>query len=101
MVNSIIDKAIAYDKQGLNKKQVDNAIICLKEFRTKFPFIENPASIATLKPDDVFKETSDEVGEFFHYLEYYFKPLGSLQFDTPAFTAILGCKLKISKTCFT
>ncbi len=76
MDNSIIDKAIAYDKQGLNKKQVDNAISCLKEFRTKFPFSENPASIATLKPDDIFKETSGEVGEFFHYLEYYFKPLG-------------------------
>jgi len=76
MDNSIIDKAIAYDRQGLNKKQVDNAISCLKEFRTKFSFTENPASIATLKPDDIFKETSGEVGELFHYLEYYFKPLG-------------------------
>ena len=76
MDNSIIDKATLYNKQGLNKKQVDNAISCLKEFRTKFPFTENPASIARLKPDDIFKETSGEVGEFFHYLEYYFKPLG-------------------------
>jgi hypothetical protein len=76
MVNSILDKAIAYDKQGLNKKQVDNAISCLKEFRAKFPFNENTASIVTLKPDDIFKEPSGEVGDFFHYLEYYFKPLG-------------------------
>jgi hypothetical protein len=76
MDNSIIDKAIAYDKNGVNKKQVDNAISCLKEFRAKFPFTENPSSITTLKPDDIFKEPSDEVGEFFHYLEYYFKPLG-------------------------
>ena len=76
MDNSIIDKATTYNKQGLNKKQVDNTISCLKDFRTKFSFTENPASIATLKPDDIFKETSDEVGEFFHYLEYYFKPLG-------------------------
>jgi hypothetical protein len=76
MGNSIIDKATSYNKQGLSKKQVDNAISCLKEFRTKFSFTENPASIAMLKPDDILKELSDEVGEFFHYLEYYFKPLG-------------------------
>ena len=42
MDNSIIDKATAYDKNGVNKKQVDNAISCLKEFRRKFPFTENP-----------------------------------------------------------
>jgi hypothetical protein len=76
MDNSIIDKATAYDKNGANKKQVDNAISCLNKFRAKFPFTEKPASIAKLTPDDIFKENSDEVGEFFHYLEYYFKPLG-------------------------
>ena len=76
MDNSIIDKATAYDKNGVNKKQVDNAISCLKEFRRKFPFTENPTSIATLKLDNIFNENSGEVGEFFHYLEYYFKPLG-------------------------
>ena len=74
--NSIIDKAIDYEKNGLNKKQVDNAINCIKEFRTRFPFTENPKLISMLKADDIFKETSDEVGEFFHYTEYYFKPLG-------------------------
>ena len=76
MDNSIIDKATAYDKNGVNKKQVDNAISCLKEFRKKVTFTENHASIATLTPDDIFNENSGEVGEFFHYLEYYFKPLG-------------------------
>ena len=76
MDNSIIDKATAFDKNGANKKQVDNAISCLNKFRVKFPFSENPASIATLKPDDIFNENSVEVGEFFHYLEFYFKPLG-------------------------
>jgi hypothetical protein len=76
MDSSVIDKATAFDKNGVNKKQVDNAISCLKEFRTKFPFTEDSKLIATLRPDDIFKEPSDEVGEFFHYLEYYFKPLG-------------------------
>jgi hypothetical protein len=78
MDNSILDKASSYDKNGLNKKEIDNAVGCLKEFRRKFPFAENPASIDTLKPDDVFNENSLEVGEFFHYLEHYFKPLGYL-----------------------
>jgi hypothetical protein len=76
MDNSIIDKATTYDTNGLNKKEVDNAVGCLKEFRRKFQFAENPASIDTLKPDDLFNENSGEVGEFFHYLEYYFRPLG-------------------------
>jgi hypothetical protein len=76
MDNSIIDKVTTFDKNGINKKQADNAISCLKELRTKFPFTENPKLIPMLRPDDIFKETSDEVGEFFHYLEYYFKPLG-------------------------
>jgi hypothetical protein len=76
MDTSIIDKATTFDTNGLNKKEVDNAVGCLKEFRRKFQFAENPASIDTLKPDDVFNETSGEVGEFFHYLEYYFRPLG-------------------------
>ena len=76
MDNSIIDKATAYDKNRVNKKQVDNAISYLKEFRTKFSSTENLTSIAMLKPDDIFKENTGEVGEFFHDLEYYFKPLG-------------------------
>ena len=76
MDSSIIDKTTAYDKNGVNKKQVDNAISSLKEVRKKFPFTENPSSIAKLSPDDILNENSGEVGEFFHYLEYYFKPLG-------------------------
>ena len=76
MDNSILDKANAFDKNGQNKREIDNAVGCLKEFRRKFPFAENPASIDTLKPDGIFNENSGEVDEFFHYLEYYFKPLG-------------------------
>jgi hypothetical protein len=73
-----MEKAATYEQNGLNKKEIDNAIDCLQVFRAKFPFAENPASIATLKPDDIFKETSDEAGEFFHYLDHYLKPLGHI-----------------------
>jgi len=65
MDSSIIDKTTAYDKNGVNKKQVDNAISSLKEFRKKFPFTENPSSIAKLSPDDIFNENSGEVGNSF------------------------------------
>jgi hypothetical protein len=76
--NSTIDKVSAYDQNGLIRTEIDNAIGSLKDFRAKFLFAENPASIDKLKPDDIFKENSFEVGEFFDYLEYYFKPLGRL-----------------------
>ena len=76
MGNSIIDRASAYNQSGQIKREIDAAIGSLKMFKAKFPFSENPASIDTLKPDDIYVENSSEVGEFFHYLEYYFKPLG-------------------------
>ncbi len=76
MDTSKLEKASAYDQNGQNKKEIDNAITCLKEFRRKFPFTENPAAIDTIKPDDIFNESSGEAGGFFHYIEYYFKPLG-------------------------
>jgi hypothetical protein len=76
MGNSIQDRASAYDQSGLIKREIDAAIVSLKMFRTKFLFVENPASIDTLRPDDIYVENSLEAGEFFHYLEYYFKPLG-------------------------
>jgi hypothetical protein len=74
----MLEKASAYDKNGLMKREVDNALVLLKEFRVKFPFAENPQSIDTLEPDKILKINPDEVGEFFHYLEYYLKPLGHL-----------------------
>ena len=55
MDNSIVDKVVAYDKNGYIKKEIDNALGALKVFRTKFPFTENPKSIENLKPDDIFK----------------------------------------------
>jgi len=58
--------------------EVDNALALLKDFRVKFPFAENPGSIDSLEPDDVFKTNPDGLGEFFHYVEVYLKPLGHL-----------------------
>jgi hypothetical protein len=70
------EKATAYDKAGLTKREVDTALAALKEFRNKFPFVENLAEIEWLNPDRLFKTNPDEVGEFFQTLEAIFKPLG-------------------------
>ena len=74
----MLDKANAYDKERLMKTGIEKALVLLKDFRAKFPFTENPQSIDWLNPDDIFKESSGEVGEFFRYLEYYLAPFGHL-----------------------
>jgi len=74
--NLVFEKASAYDKNGLAKREIDNALVVLKEFRVKFPFAENPQSIDWLEPDKIFKSNPDEIGEFFRYLVYHLDPLG-------------------------
>lgn len=76
--NSMLDKASAYDKNGLMKREVDNALVLLKEFRVKFPFSENPQSIDGLEPDKILKTNPVEIGEFFHSLVYSLNPIGYL-----------------------
>ena len=78
MGNTMVEQASAYDKNGLMRIEIDNALTLLKDFRAKFPFAENSESIDSLKPDDIFKMNPDELGEFFRYLEFYLKPLGHL-----------------------
>ncbi len=73
----MLEKANAFDKNGLMKREIDNALVLLKEFRVKFPFAENPQSIDWLEPDKILKTNPDEIGEFFHYLVYSLNPLGS------------------------
>jgi len=75
---SVIEKTKTFDKYGTIKTEVETAIGLLKNFREKYPFVENPKSIETLKPDDIFKKETGEVGDFFHWIEYYLKPLGHL-----------------------
>ena len=76
--NSMLEKANAFDKNASMKREVDNALVLLKEFRVKFPFAENPQSIDWLEPDKILKTNSNEAGEFFHYIVYSLNPLGPL-----------------------
>ena len=78
MKESLLEKVRAFDKNGVIKIEIDSAMRLLKDFRVRYPFAENPESIETLAPHDIFREQSDEVGDFFHWLEYYLKPIGHL-----------------------
>jgi hypothetical protein len=74
--NSMLEKANAYDKVGSVKHEIEASIKLLKEFRQKYPFAENLRTIEWLDPEKLFKLNPDQTGEFFQYLEGYFKPLG-------------------------
>ena len=70
----MLEKANAFDKNGLIKREVEIEFGRLKEFRQKFPFTENLRSIEWIDPDKLFKVNPDEVGEFFRMLEAILKP---------------------------
>jgi hypothetical protein len=76
--NSMQEKANAYDKLGSVKHEIDGSIKLLKEYRQKYPFAENLRTIEWLDPQKLFILSPDQTGEFFQYLENYYKPLGYL-----------------------
>ena len=64
MKESLLEKVRAFDKNGVIKIEIDGAMRLLKDFRVRYPFAENHESIETLDPNDIFREQSDEVGDF-------------------------------------
>ncbi len=74
--NGMLEKANTYDKLNSTKHDVESSNGLLKELRQKYPFTENLRTIEWLDPDKLFKLSPDEIGEFFQFLERYFKPLG-------------------------
>jgi len=95
----MLERANAYDKNGLIKREVGNALESLKEFRVKFPFAENPQSIDWLDPDKIFKPDSNEIGEFFRYLVYFLNPIGHLTIENANVYRISGCNSATSRVC--
>ncbi len=75
-IDSMLEKANAYDKIGTVKHEVQQATGLLKEFRREFPFAENLREIEWLDPDKLFKVNPDQVGEFFNLLDSALKPMG-------------------------
>jgi hypothetical protein len=76
--DTLLKNANAYDKDLSIKREIDNALVLLKEFRAKYPFTENPNSIDWLDADKILKPNSNAIGEFFQYLVYSLEPLGHL-----------------------
>jgi len=69
------EKANSFDKVGVIRYEVNNALASLKSLRQKFPFAENLREIEWLDPDKLYKISPDEVGEFFQLLEGSLKPI--------------------------
>jgi len=78
--NIVLEKATVFDKTGAAKHEVDKELSSLKAFRQKYPFAENLRSIEWIDSDKLFKLNPDEVGDFFHSLEGYFK---SMAYSSP------------------
>jgi hypothetical protein len=70
----MFEKVSGFDKNGSIKHEVEIVLGALKEFRQKFPFAENLASIEWLDPNYLFKINPDRIGEFFQFLERYPDP---------------------------
>lgn len=79
MKDSLLGKVRVFDEDGAIKIETDIAMKSLKDFRERYPFAEKPETIETLDPDDIFRVQSNEVGEFFRWLEYYLKTVGHLK----------------------
>jgi hypothetical protein len=80
--NLLIEKATIFDKTGIVKHEVGVTLAALKQFRSKFPFAENLASIEWLDPDKLFKVSPDEIGEFFQFFEKHLNPPGALSVNS-------------------
>ena len=72
---SISEKAKEFDPDGTHKKEIENALKLLEQFRKKYPFKDNPDSIEDLTPDDLFKKGEDY---FFKWIEFKLRPLGRI-----------------------
>jgi len=72
---SISEKAKEFDLSGEHRREIDNALELLKQFRKKYPFQDDPTSIDKLTPDDLFKKGEDY---FFRWIEFKLRPLGHI-----------------------
>jgi len=70
------EKASGFDQNCAVKREVELSLGALKQFRERFPFVENLREIEWLDPDKLCKLNPDEVGEFFLFLEGFLKNLG-------------------------
>jgi len=73
--SSKLEKVSEFDVDGMFKIEIDRTMALLQSFRKKYPFVKNPDLINALTPNDIFNDSSGEVGNFFHWIEYNRKPI--------------------------
>jgi hypothetical protein len=74
----VTNRAKTFDANGLIKRLVDETLEKLKMFREEYPFTEDPTQIEKLSSDDIFKIDTEQMGDFFRYIEHQLKQLGHL-----------------------
>lgn len=72
---SISEKAKEFDISGERRREIDDALELLKQFRKKYPFKDDPRFIDLLTPEDLFKKGEDY---FFRWIEFKLRSLGRL-----------------------
>jgi hypothetical protein len=81
MKPTIIEEAKKFDKEGIIKKKVDDALEKLQAFKEKYPFQQSPDSIESFGSQDIFK-SDGSTGDFFLYIQYHLDNLGHLTLYT-------------------
>jgi hypothetical protein len=74
---TVIEQAKKFDKEGIIKSKVDDALEKLQVFKEKYPFQQNPESIDNFSEKDVFN-SNGRTGDFFLYIQYHLDNLGHL-----------------------
>jgi hypothetical protein len=72
---SISEKAKEFDPDGEIRREMDNALELLRQFRRKYPFKDDTESIDKLRPEDIFMKGEDY---FFRWIEFKLRPLGRI-----------------------
>jgi hypothetical protein len=77
MKPEVIEQTKEFDKEGIIKKKVDDALEKLQAFKEKYPFQQNPDSIDNFDAKDIFN-SDGSTGDFFLYIQYHLDNLGHL-----------------------
>jgi hypothetical protein len=77
----VVEEAKKFDKEGIIKRKVDDALEKLQEFKEKYLFQQNPDAIENFTAQDIFK-SDGSTGDFFLYIQYHLDNLGHLTLYT-------------------
>jgi hypothetical protein len=73
---SISEKAKEFDPNGEYRKEIDNALELLRQFRKRYPFKDDPKSIDGLTPEDLYTKESKDC--FFKWIQFKLGALGRI-----------------------